>query len=80
MESPPSTLKVKFVARVVKVTEHKYNQWIKGIGNEAEFNEISLGWFVTLENSHESIFIGWLKPQIRVGSIATITIEYPVDA
>lgn len=80
MESPETTLEVKFVARVVKITEHKYNQWIKGVGNEAVFQVISLGWFVTLEGSHESIFVGWFKPRIRFGSMATITIEYPIDA
>ena len=77
MEPTQEPLVVQFVARVIAVNEKKYKQWLGGVGKEATFNEISLGWFVSLEGSHESLFIGFLKPSIRIGSMAIITIEYP---
>lgn len=36
-------------------------------------------WFIHLEGSHESLFVGMEEPKHRIGAIAIITIDIPIQ-
>jgi hypothetical protein len=73
MESPP--FKISFGARVRRCEERKIRQWISGFGNQAVFNDVSQGWYMSLDGSHEAIFVGMTKPDIQVGDYVGVTME-----
>jgi len=58
------------------IEEKKARFWRGGVGAEAKFEEVSVGWFITIGSSHESIFIGDTKPEMKVGDLVTIRISF----
>jgi len=74
MESPKA--EVAFRAAVVAIEQKFTRRWHGGIGSNAIFSEDSLGWFVGLENSYEFLHVGYEKPNIEIGDIATIRITF----
>lgn len=60
---------------VTKVEEGKERKYLEGIGPDAKFTEVSLGWFVTFEGSYESLFFGDTKPELEKGDKVKITFE-----
>lgn len=60
---------------ITAIEERKDRRYLSGIGDEAVFTDISLGWFLFLTGSHEAIHVGMEKPDLRVGDKMKITIE-----
>lgn len=67
---------IVFRARVVSVVEKKRKVWARGTGEDAIFAEHSMGWFINLEGSFESIYVGSDMPQARPGDMATVTMKF----
>lgn len=71
-EAPLRVLKTNlvFYTEVVDVKEHFRDRWINGVGDDAVFEQVSVGWFMYLLGSHEAIHIGssgdWAKPGDQV--------------
>ena len=70
-------MKIKFTAKVVKIEEKFEKTHIRGVGPDAEFKDVSLGWFVSFQGSYESIHVGFEKPTTKFGDIATVEITFP---
>lgn len=77
MESAETPVKVRYAitTTVVRVYERTKEVYLGGIGKEAVFREESLGWFVHLFGSDESIFLGTEKPDFEAGDKIKITFE-----
>jgi hypothetical protein len=73
--SPP--VKIKFGAKLKRIEERFREKWLSGHGDTSKFEKISIGWFIHLEGSWESLFIGYEKPDLNVGDNVIITIEGP---
>lgn len=71
------TDKINFVTQtsVATLEERKERVYISGIGDNAVFEEKSLGWFVWLKGSYESLHLGMENPGWKVGDQVKITIE-----
>ncbi len=69
--------KIKFGAKLKRIEERFRDKWLRGHGEEAKFEKISTGWFIHLEGSWESLFVGYEKPDFNVGDYVIITIEGP---
>lgn len=71
-EAPLRKLKVNLtvVTEVVAIKEHFVDKYVSGVGDDAIFEQVSLGWFMYLKGSHEAIHIGsdgsWAVPGDRV--------------
>jgi hypothetical protein len=74
MESLTYTL--GFRAHVVAVEEKFQRYYEGGLGQEARFSEVSLGWFIGLERSHEWLYAGHTKPPVSIGDEAVIRINF----
>lgn len=69
---------MKFVIErvlVERVEERFHREYQHGIGKDAVFKNISLGWFLVLRGSHEAIYVGNESPKILGGDSVQITIE-----
>lgn len=69
----------KFKSKVTKVEElkEKFN-WRKTRYDgetRTEYDEKSKGFFITLEGSRESLFIGEEEPSLRIGQEVLVTIS-----
>jgi len=60
---------------VLHVKEMFERKHVSGVGNEAIFADESIGWYIWLEGSYESICVGQQKPELQVGDRVNITIE-----
>jgi len=76
----PPKAQVAFTSRVVGVEEKFDHVWTKGVGNLAEFKDISKGWYVGLEGSHEWLHVGDAKPNVDIGDTATVRITFHAKA
>lgn len=71
---------IAFKAKVLKV-EEKFRQKCKsGVGKEAVMEDVSLGWFMHLQGSFESLHVGETKPAIEPGEYVLVTIRKQVRA
>lgn len=61
--------------KVLKVEERKTSLWVGGVGSDAVFKEKSLGWFVQLEGSYESLYLGQEKPDLQINDTVDIIIS-----
>lgn len=61
--------------RVVGVHNKTAKIWVSGFGDAAIFEDRNCGWFLHLEGSHEAIFMGIEKPELKEGDKIKITIE-----
>lgn len=66
-------------SQVAKIEEKFTRMYDKGKGPEAMFVEASRGWFVHLEGSRESLFLGTERPPFEVGDCIKISIEKVVN-
>lgn len=73
-----TTLVIKFKALVLSIEERFKKRYIpdSGMGDKAQFDNISQGFFVVLDGSREALHIGESNPGIRVGSVAKIEISF----
>lgn len=62
-------------SKVTDIREESSREYVKGIGNEAIFKEVSKGWFLYLEGSHEALHVGMEKPELEKGDRVKITLE-----
>lgn len=53
-------------ARITAVTERFQRTFVRGVGNDAEFTQTSLGWWITVDH-HYSIFAGDSRPDFAEG-------------
>ena len=69
------TFRRTFTAPVRSIAEHTARQYVSGFGDNVVFQEISLGWFILLSGSWESIFVGMEKPDdLKVGDVIDVTL------
>jgi hypothetical protein len=61
--------------RVLSVRKEMRKIYLSGFGEEAKFREQSLGWYMHLEGSYESLHLGFEKPEIHAGDRVKITVE-----
>lgn len=52
---------------VVEVNEIFRKEHVRGAGPEAEFRDVSRGWFAILEGSYEALHLGMEKPELKAG-------------
>jgi hypothetical protein len=64
-----------FTSRIIKIEEKFRMDWMSGYGKEALFTRTSLGWFIQLEGSGESVFISQGKPGWIEGDYIKVTFE-----
>lgn len=72
----PTKAEIAFSSTVVAIKEHKKEVWLGGVGPEARFQEVSQGWFVGLEGSHEYIKVSNTEPNIAIGDQANVRITF----
>lgn len=68
--------KIRFHAYVNKIEEKFVRTWVEGIGDKAEFKDVSIGWYLHLSGSWESIYIGKEKPSMVQGDQMIVTLEH----
>ena len=69
--------KIKFEAKVTSVQERFESHHVSGVGDDAAFSKVSIGWFIGFEGSWELIHVGTDKPETKIGDVATIEISLP---
>lgn len=62
-------------SRVREVERRSKRVYVSGIGYEAIFREVDLGYYVWLEDSHESLHVGFDDPIFKPGDKVKITFE-----
>lgn len=67
---------IKFYSKVVKVEYKKRLKRAWRINDEIKTEEENLGWFMLLEDSWESLYLGDKKPDFEVGDQVEVTIAY----
>jgi hypothetical protein len=64
------------LSKVRKLEQLKRKQYVSGVGGDAIFNEHSVGWYIHLDGSRESLYIGDSQPlDLAVGDEVKVTIE-----
>ena len=68
---------MKYIFRdTVSVVEERFaSHFVKGHGDQALFHKDSIGWYVTLADSHLSIHVGNEQPKFVVGDEIRLTME-----
>lgn len=61
-----------YVSRVEQRIESVY---IGGVGADAAFTKHSTGWYLSIEGSHEAIYIGKEQPELKYGDKIKISIK-----
>lgn len=64
-----------FSSTVASVSERTRKEYVFGSGKEAVFRDEPLGWFVALEGSHEALWVGTERPDLRPGDRVKISIQ-----
>lgn len=78
MEPAQSEIKFKIIIQtsVIAINEKLKDKYIGGIGSDAKFERVHVGWYMHLDGSYESLFVGHERPtNIKEGDIVNITIE-----
>lgn len=64
----------KVRTRVKTVEERFEKKHVKGVGPDAEFKDVSLGWFIVMEGWPSALGLGSEKPVISSGDMVELTI------
>jgi len=72
MESASATL--RYVGQIQTVEERFYKNYIRGIGDKAEFENKSMGFYLIFTDGF-SVYAGDRRPDFNNGQIVTLTIE-----
>lgn len=67
--------RISFISTVKAIEERHTSKYVSGVGKEAVFQEVSLGWYVWLEGSFESIHVGMSKPNWKIGDKIRVVME-----
>lgn len=73
----PAQAKVKYIfeTTVLSIKQAKQKNWVSGTGENAKFEEVSMGWYVHLDGSFEGLYLGVEKPELNPGDEIRITLE-----
>ena len=58
-------MKITLPCKVHSVEERFQTKYVRGVGASALFEQVSIGWFVILEDSHLAIRVGFDKPDLK---------------
>lgn len=72
---PAKAKVVRFKAKIATLEERTVSSWRHGVGNDAVFDTISMGWYVRFDGSWEALYVGQTKPDWHPGQFMTITIS-----
>lgn len=61
--------------RVRKIDHKVARRWLRGTGNDAEFEEDSAGYWVVFESCPASIYLGTAVPKLAAGDAVRLTLE-----
>ena len=61
--------------KVLEVKEVFRKEHISGAGKDADFREVSRGWFVLFEDSYEALHVGHEQPKLAPGDSIEILIR-----
>lgn len=75
LHTDETTMRYVINSKVANIEEHKVPCYISGFGDTALFHEVSRGWFLYLEGSHEALHVGMEKPELVKGDRVRITLE-----
>lgn len=77
MESAKTKIKINYTIRtkVSRVWEHFQDQYLRGVGKDAVFTKVFMGWYVAFEGSYEALFFGKEQPDLKVGDKVEIKFE-----
>lgn len=75
MESAEAPIRYVTYSKVLDVAQRVTKQWKYGAGDDAIFEEKSLGYYALFEGSFEAIHLGHEPPTLRVGDRVKITFE-----
>lgn len=77
MESAQAKINTRYTiyTYVDDVFEHTKDKYISGVAKEAKFETTTQGWYMTLQGSRESLFLGTEKPILQAGDRVKITFE-----
>lgn len=75
MEPTEAKIAYLIVTKAISVTERFVRQHISGVGDQAKFQDTSLGWYLLMEGSYEALYLGNEKPPFVSGDPIRITIE-----
>jgi hypothetical protein len=74
-EEQPMTTKY-VVHDAVREIEHKFvKRWVRGTGQDAEFTDDSIGYYVHFKSFPASLYLGEAMPVLRAGDQVKITLE-----
>lgn len=60
----------------VRAVEHRIaRRWVRGTNKDAEFEEDSVGWYVTFHESPVAAFAGPEQPDIKIGDRVKLSME-----
>ena len=70
-------MKTRYViyTTVADIMEKFIKEYKTGHGDKAKFEDISEGWYVNFEGSHEGMFLDVVRPELNKGDLVRITIE-----
>ena len=64
-----------FSSAVLSLEERMARHHLRGVGEAAVFEEVSLGWWVRVAGS-SSLYMGGTRPSLSVGDLITLAIEW----
>jgi hypothetical protein len=65
---------------IIDVKEQFKQSHIRGSGKDAEFEQVSLGWFILIDGVCTWLFLSHEEPEFKPGDEVRITIEKVNDA
>lgn len=75
--APDDPTPIMMFESVVKKVYHRVErQCITGIGQEAKFHDVDMGWYIGFQGSYESLYCGPECPDVAIGTKVRIVI-YP---
>lgn len=75
MESAQTKVNYVVYTKVNRVEECFRQEHVGGVGKDAHFERVSLGWFLFLEGSYEGLQMGKTKPDFAWNDKVKITFE-----
>jgi hypothetical protein len=73
----PTKVVWTFTTRVKSVSRRTTQRYIpgSGLGKDARFRELDLGWYVHLDGSQEALHLGAEQPELAPGDSIKVTLE-----
>lgn len=71
----PAKATIAVMTRVVSTQRRIKSVYISGIGKDATFKDVDLGWWVLFSGSHEALYVGETEPPFKEGDMVKIKLE-----